>query len=131
MRVNQGIRPGRVLLAGGLMLLSLGSLSAWYFMPIYPDEIAFRLQLGRYIQDRGVVHGLYALCASNVKETPLLFVIPAWILSSMDLTISPAEMRIFPFAIVLAAVSLAVWYALRGVSPYAAVVVTTAFGKES
>ena len=109
------------------MLLSLAALSAWYFMPLYPDEIAFRLQLGRYIQDRGMVHGLYALCLSNIKETPLLFVIPALILSWTDLAISPVEMRMLPFATVLAAVCLAVWYAVRGVSPNAAVMATTGF----
>jgi hypothetical protein len=118
---------GRQVFAGALLLLSFVALSAWYFMPIYPDEIAFRLQLGRYIQDRGVVYGLYPLCASNIKETPLIFVIPAWILSWFDLSLSPAEIRVFPFVIVLAAVFLAVWHSIRGVNPKAALVATTAF----
>jgi hypothetical protein len=117
----------QLVFAGVLMLLSLAALSAWYVMPVYPDEIAFRQQLGRYIQDGGVVHGLYPLCVSNIKETPFLFVIPAWILSWMDLAISPIEMRIFPFATVFAAVNLAIWYAIRGINPNAAVMATTAF----
>jgi hypothetical protein len=118
----------RLFMAVGLVLLSVTALSVWYCMPIYPDEISFRIQLGRYIQDRGVVHGLYPLCASNIKETPLFFVIPAWILSWLDLSLSPVEMRIFPFATVLTAVSLVVWRtAMYGVNPNAAVVATTAF----
>lgn len=114
-------------LGGALTLLSLAALSAWYFMPIYPDEIALRLQAGRYIQDQGVVQGLYALCTSSTRETPLLFVIPAWILSWLDLTLSPVDARALPFVTVLTAVLLAVWFAVRQVSPNAAVVATTAF----
>jgi hypothetical protein len=123
---EQGVRQGHLLLAGALMLFSLVALTAWSFMPIYPDEIAFRVQSGRYIQDQGLVHGLFALCASSVKDTPLLFVIPAWILSWLDLAISPVEMRILPFATVLTTVFFAIWYAVRGVNPNAAVLVTTA-----
>jgi hypothetical protein len=127
MAPQRRIRQEQMAFAGVLMLLSLAALSAWYVMPIYPDEIAFRQQLGRYIQDGGVVHGLYPLCVSNIKETPLLFVIPAWILSWVDLAISPVEMRILPFATVFAAVNLAIWYAIRGINPHAAVMATTAF----
>lgn len=115
------------MLAGGLLLLCFAALSAWYSMPIYPDEIAFRLQLGRYIQDQGMVQGLYPLCTSNAKETPLLFVIPAWILSWLDLSFSPVEVRVLPFIVVMAAMFLVIWYAIRGITPQAAVVVTTAF----
>lgn len=116
-----------LLLGGALTLLSLAALAAWYFMPIYPDEIALRLQTGRHIQDQGVIQGLYALCTSNIRETPLLFVIPAWILSWLDLTLSPVDVRALPFVTVLTAVLLAVWFAVRQVSPNAAMVATTAF----
>jgi hypothetical protein len=109
------------------MLVSLVELAAWHFMPIYPDEIAFRLQMGRYTQDQGVLHGLYALCASNVKQTPLLFVLPAWILSWLELNLSPIDGRILPLITVLSALFLAIWFAVRRVNPAAAVVATTAF----
>jgi hypothetical protein len=112
-------------LTGTLMLLSLVALTAWHFIPIYPDEIAFRMQAGRYIQDQGVAYGFYPLCASNVKDIPLFFVIPAWIMSWLDLALSPVEMRIFPFAAILTAMCLAILYAVKGVNPNAAVVVTT------
>jgi hypothetical protein len=125
--VQSGVRRGQLVLAAALMLLSLAALSAWYFTPIYPDEITFRLQLARYIPDQGMVHGLYALCRSNIKDTPLLFVIPAWVLSRLDLALSPVEMRILPFATVSAAVCLAIWYAIRGGTSSAAVMATTAF----
>jgi len=114
-------------LAVGLLLLSFVALSAWYFMPIYPDEVAFRLQLGRYILDRGVVQGLYPLCASNFKETPLLFVMPAWLLSWLDQAFSLVRIRVLPFTIIIAAVFFAVWFAVRGINPKAAIVATTAF----
>jgi hypothetical protein len=118
---------GRLLLAGGLMLLSLTGLSVWNCMPIYPDEIAFRMQLGRYIQDQGVVQGLYPLCASNIKETPFFFVIPAWIFSQLDLAFSSVAMRIFPLTAVLLSLSLVIWRAaLKGMRPAASVVATTA-----
>lgn len=117
----------RSLLAGTLLLLSFAGLYVWHFMPIYPDEIAFRLQLGRYIQDRGEVYGLYPLCTSNVKETPFLFIIPAWIMSWLDLTFSSIEIRVLPFVTDMAAVLLVVWYAVRGINLKAAVLVTTAF----
>ena len=118
---------GKVILAGILMLLSVASVFAWYYMPIYPDEIAFRLQLGRYIQDKGVVHGLYSLCASNVKDAPLLFVFPAWLLSSLDLALSPVLMRIIPFIGSLLAIFSAIFFSIKGRNASAAVVVTTAF----
>ncbi|WNV05397.1 hypothetical protein RP726_03040 [Candidatus Methylospira mobilis] len=94
-------------------------------MPIYPDEIAFRMQLGRYIQDHAVVEGLYSLCDSNVRMTPVIFIIPAWLLSWVDMHYSPVEMRWFPFAAVLTAILLTVRYAVQGFAPYAAVIVTS------
>ncbi|QFY41386.1 hypothetical protein F6R98_01065 [Candidatus Methylospira mobilis] len=107
------------------MLFLLAALFVWSVMPIYPDEIAFRMQLGRYIQDGGVVHGLYTLCESNIKGTPLLFLIPAWILSWVDLTFSPVEMRLFPFVTTVTAIMFAVWYAVRGINYYAAMLAIT------
>jgi len=121
------LRGERLLLGAFLTLLAVAALSAWNNMPIYPDEIAFRLQMGRYIQDQGAVRGLYALCASNAKETPLLFVIPAWAISWLDLTYSLVDARVLPFFTILTAVVLAVLSAVRGVSPNAAAVATTAF----
>jgi hypothetical protein len=121
-----GIAPGRLLLACVLMLFVVAALSAWYYMPIFPDEIAFRLHVGRYIQDQGVVRGLYPLCVSNVKTPPLLFITPAWLLSWLDLTLSPVEMRILPFVSILAAMALTIWHAVRGANPYAALLSTAA-----
>ena len=118
---------GHLILVTVLMLLSVASLSVWYYMPIYPDEIAFRLQLSRYIQDKGLVHGLYSVCTSNVKDTPLLFVMPAWILSSLDLTLSPVQMRAIPFIITVMAVFITLWIAVNGRNPNSAAIATTAF----
>jgi hypothetical protein len=120
----------RLLLGGVLVLLCFVALSVWRYMPIYPDEIAFRLQLGRYIQDGGVVHGfegLYPLCASSINETPFIFFAPAWVFSWLDLTFSPTEIRTLPFITVIVVVFLAVLYAVQGRDPKAAVIVSTAF----
>lgn len=120
----------RLLLGGVLVLLCFVSLSVWRYMPIYPDEIAFRLQLGRYIQDGGVVHGfegLYPLCATSINETPFIFVAPAWVFSWFDLTFSPTEVRTLPFITVIVVVFLAVLYSVQGRDPKAAVIVSTAF----
>jgi len=103
------------------MLLSIAALFAWYYSPIFPDEIAVRLLSGRYIQDNGLAQKLFYICPSNARETPLLFVIPAWILSWLDLHLSLVEIRILPFVTILAAIFLTIWFAIKGRNPAAAI----------
>lgn len=110
-----------------LIVVSLLSLLVWMYSPIYPDEIALRLQTGRYIQDKGVVWGIYSLCTSNIKETPLVFIPVAWMFSMLDLHVSPLLMRIVPFFAVMMAAILTIWIAFKGKAPNAAVVVVVAF----
>jgi len=117
---------GQLILAGALMLLSLTALFVWFYSPIFPDEIAVRLLSGRYIQDHGLAQKLFHLCPSNARETPLLFIIPAWILSWLDLHLSLVEIRILPFIIVLAAIFIIIGFAVKGRNLDAAIVATTA-----
>jgi hypothetical protein len=113
--------------SGILLLLSVAAISAWYYMPIYPDEIALRLQLGRFIQDKGIIYGLYAICTSNIKDTPFLFYLPALLFSVLDLTLSPVSMRIIPFIASMLSIFGALLFSIKGKNINAAMVATTAF----
>jgi hypothetical protein len=62
-----------------------------------------------------------------MKETPLLFEIPAWIFSRLDLLLSPVETRVLPFITVLGTVFITIWHILRRTRLYASLVLMTAF----
>jgi hypothetical protein len=120
------MNKGRLIFIAILMLFSTAALFAWYYLPIYPDEIAVQLISGRYIQDHGLAQNLFHICPANARETPLLFVIPAWIYSWLCLHLSLIEMRILPFATTLAAIFLTIWFTVKGRNPAAAILATTA-----
>lgn len=84
-----------------VFVFCLLSLLAWSSMPIYPDEVAFRIQAGRYIQDNGLIYGLYSFCQSNFKSTPFLFSLPAYFLSFLDLSLSLIQFRIIQFFVII------------------------------
>ena len=86
------------------MVLAFVCLALWWIMPIYPDEIAFRQQFGKFIADGGVLHGLYALCESNAKTVPLILRPAAYALAATMQVLSPLEMRVLSFAAVLGVV---------------------------
>ncbi len=46
---------------------------AWICMPLYPDEVAFRLNGARFFFDDGLIYGIYPTCTSNLKTTALIF----------------------------------------------------------
>jgi len=48
-------------------------LLAWICMPLYPDEVAFRLSGARFFFDDGLIHGIFPTCTSNLKTTALIF----------------------------------------------------------
>lgn len=95
-----------IIFMGVLILLSILALSAWLYMPIYPDEVAFQLLTGRYIPDHGIANKLFFICSTNAREIPLLFKIPALVLSWMDLHFSLVVIRILPFVTTIVAISL-------------------------
>lgn len=76
-------------------------LAIWWLSPIYPDEVAFRQQLGRIIPDDGVIYGLYGLCESNFKTVPLVLAPMGRLLATAMQTLSPSTMRILSFAAVI------------------------------
>jgi len=106
----------------GLVFLSLW---VWHRMPIYPDEMALKIQVQRYIPDHGIIYGLYALCTSNIKHVPLAFLLPAWSLSVLDQHFSAVQLRVLPFTAIAASICLAVWYSLWRDALFAAAVACT------
>lgn len=109
-----------------LIGLSFISLLVWYQIPIFPDEIAVRLLSGRYLQDSGISQKLFHYCAANSRDTPALFVIPAWLFSWQDMLFSPINIRVFPWIISIALLSVSISLACRRGYPFAAVIATTA-----
>ncbi|QWD13009.1 hypothetical protein G6703_01660 [Polynucleobacter paneuropaeus] len=77
------------------------SLVVWYVLPIYPDETALKMQLGRLIQDNFTINGLYAGCLSNIKQVPLILLPAAYIFSWFNLYLSPTEVRWLSFASII------------------------------
>ncbi len=71
-------------------------------MPIYPDEVAFRMSSSRFIQDSMMVNGLFANCVDNIKSTPSLFYIPAFIISWVNIQFSAVQLRYFSFILIIA-----------------------------
>jgi len=95
------------------------AMTLWSIMPIYPDEISFRQELGRFIQDDGVVYGLYPLCASNIKSVPIIFAPSAWVMSWLSNHISLTEFRLIPISLIMSAMGLSGYFAARGSTPVA------------
>jgi hypothetical protein len=102
-------------------------LGIWALSPIYPDEIAFRQDLGRLVPDHGVVYGLYQMCPSNIKTVPLVFKPVAWPLAVAMRMLSPLEMRILSFMAVLAVVFTASRQAAGSRNPAARFLVLASF----
>jgi hypothetical protein len=75
-------------------------------MPIYPDEIAFRVQTGRYVQDNGIFYNIYSFCESNFKKIPFLLAIPAYLISVIDINFNLVQFRIFQFILILSITGL-------------------------
>ena len=55
-------------------------LSQWLKMPLYSDEVAFRLLRSRYLADGAISFGIYP-CASNAQLIPVIFRPVAYLLS--------------------------------------------------
>ncbi len=112
------------LVATAIAFLCLG---VWALSPIYPDEIAFRLDFGRLVPDQGVVYGLHAMCPSNIKTVPVVLKPVAWLLSQTMRILSPLQMRIMSFTAVLAVVFSAVRQAAGSRNPAAGFLVLASF----
>ncbi len=86
----------------------------WHTIAIMPDEIAIRIQAGRYLQDHGTCFGLYALCADRVLPVPLILAPAAWLLSMGDLSFSSALLRLISIVSLGMCLATAAFYATTG-----------------
>ena len=83
------------------LAFGLAALICWINIPIYPDEVAMHLHLGRYIQDSRLMTGLYQLCTSNYRQIVGIFIIPAYIISFLDINLSINEFRFINIIIII------------------------------
>lgn len=83
----------------------------WHAVAIMPDEIALRIQAGRYLQDHSTSFGLYPLCTDRIQNTPWIFTIPAWLLSMGDLLFSSAQLRLISIISLTSCLMIAAFYA--------------------
>ncbi len=81
----------------------------WFFMPIYPDEVAFEMSSTRFIQDKKIVNGLFAACLDNMKITPNLFYIPAYLLSFIHMNFSIIQIRYLSIISILVIILVFLW----------------------
>ncbi len=110
-----------------IIVLAAACLGVWSWMPIFPDEIAFRQHLGRAVADHGVIYGLFEACPSNFKTVPLLLAPAARLTAWVADTFSPRATRVLPFLTLLSVVALSARYALRGTTPVAALLTLASF----
>jgi hypothetical protein len=81
----------------------------WFFMPIYPDEVAFEIYSTRFIQDKKIVNGLFAACLDNIKITPNLFYIPAYLVSFIHMNFSIIQIRYLSIVTILLVILVVLW----------------------
>lgn len=74
-----------------------GYLLVWTCMPIYPDEVSFRLNGARLFVDGGLQYGLYPACVSNFKVTHPIFYPVAAFYSILDSLPKWGGIRFIPF----------------------------------
>lgn len=86
--------------------LGLLALAPWINSPIYPDEIAMHIHLGRYFQDNGIISGLFQLCKSNYRSIVGLAIIPAAVISYFDQILSLTQFRYISIAIIISTVAI-------------------------
>ena len=72
-------------------------LSQWLRMPLYSDEVGFRLLTSRYFADGAINFGIFP-CASNARLIPIIFRPAAYLLSLADFKSSWSMIRLVPLA---------------------------------
>ncbi|MGH6613010.1 hypothetical protein [Sphingomonas sp.] len=79
-----------------MLVLLLASLALGSLLPIYTDEVGWRFQLSRYLQDGGVDRFLAETCGANTNATPAFFMMPVrWFSSLLTRFLSdPALIRL-------------------------------------
>lgn len=86
-----------------LIIFCLGStaLLVWWQVPLYYDEISFRKSYAVMFRDQAIYRGPFDLCLSQRKDIPIVFYLPAYILSFWDRYLTPYTFRFLSFFCVL------------------------------
>lgn len=93
------------------------SLILWNDIAIMPDEIAIRVQTGRFIQDIGMSYGLYALCPDRFQPIPWIFIPSAWLLSWAELHFTVYQFRLIAIGSLLACFAGVAFVSVRSKKP--------------
>jgi hypothetical protein len=93
------------------------ALLLWGDIAIMPDEIAIRVQTGRFIQDAGMSYGLYGLCPDRFQPVPWIFIPSAWVLSWVDLHLSAIQFRSIQLAVLLGCFAVVTVLSTRSKNP--------------
>jgi hypothetical protein len=98
----------------GLAVLAIAIcyMMRWLDMPLYPDEVALRLQRARYLADGAINFGLYP-CQSNARQISLLFRPVAYGFSAFDSAFGWSLVRIIPLLGVMIAATAALLVTVR------------------
>jgi hypothetical protein len=119
-------RHASVLVAVASLALIAFYLSAWTNMPIYPDEIAIRLQSFRAIPDHGVRYSLFPYCSESASTSlPMLPI--AYLLSAFDLIAGWSFVRVIPLLSILALAAAATLTMQKRAGVPAALLIPIAF----
>lgn len=90
----------------GLAIVALAGwyLLAWKNLPLYPDEIALRVQSARALVDGFVAYPVFPQCSASPTPIPWPLVPAALIISSWDMTFGWSFVRLVPCVIALLAI---------------------------
>jgi hypothetical protein len=100
------------ILGVGIVAIVFWYMTRWLEMPLYPDEVALRLQKARYLADGPISYGLFP-CRSNVREISLLFRPIAYVFSAFDFGFGWSLVRGIPLVGVMFTVTTVLFITLR------------------
>jgi hypothetical protein len=111
-----------------VVVLGIASFYLWYWleMPLYPDEVGFRLRNARYLSDGAFSYGLYP-CPSNVRLVPIIFRPASYFLSILDNALGWHLVRAIPIGGVLLILATTLYIVVRVRATAAALILTAGF----
>ncbi|MCP3384596.1 hypothetical protein NLM31_29910 [Bradyrhizobium sp. CCGUVB4N] len=102
-------------------------LAQWLQMPLYPDEVAFRILKARYLADGVQEYLLFPQCLSTTRGIPLLLRPVAYSFSAFDFSFGWLLIREIPTVGVILAMAAALMLLRRDRAPAATLLVTAGF----
>jgi hypothetical protein len=96
----------------GILAVAVVYLCQWLQLPLYSDEVAFRLLKSRYLADGTINFGLVP-CQANVQPIPVIFRPVAYFLSIVDFALDWTMVRGGPLLAVLLLLATALLLLLR------------------